>query len=495
MATDYSDVIPVFEGFDEQLDLVQGTAFKMGWGGATLGAAIGGDTGAIIGGALGFLVGSAEERDQREKTQKQLLSAIYGLASHRRAIAENCDKADKDIDKLEHNIDKIVYCFSNSDGTSDGVLVSECYETISRLYRAIYTKWKGKKVVDFLDNWQSKFNNMKLEDFIAYARDATYLNYRITWTDAYDTFYNVVKEHLEDSFEKDPSLLNRFNTIMSLVVSYVPINSLEWKNCEESPFTQMQKNLIENCPNASLCGKPYQIYKDKIPTKKSLDQTISDLNIKKQRLERKIKRDEKIKIIATCIVVALFSVPLLIPSTRGILLLPYKAILSIFNFIHINIRRDLLRVLVKGTFISIVIPLVVWLIMCIIIKIKGGKNDKTDKRLKIIKKCIMIVSFIPLAMFIIANCGYYIEGNNDGFFSRLFWSVIVPLFVWFEMYCVVEMERKKAYTEIPNELKPLENKLQDYIGDNLFSDESYKYWGVQELKRPVGYQPPYDIPN
>lgn len=226
---------------------------------------------------------------------------------------------------------------------------------------------------------------MKLEDFIAYAREAVYLNYRITWTDAYDNFYNFMKECLENSFEKDPSLLNRFNTIMSYVVSYVPINSLDWENREEIPFAQMQSNLIENCPNEALCGKAYRIYKDKIPTRNSLDQTISSLNKKKLRLERKIKRNEKIKIIATSIVVALFSVPLLMPSTRGILLLPYKAILSIFNFIHINIRLGLF-VLVKGTFISIVIPLVVWLIMCIIIKIKGGKNDKTDKRLKIIKK-------------------------------------------------------------------------------------------------------------
>lgn len=119
MATDYSNIIPVFEEFDEQLDLVKGTAIKMGWGGATLGAAIGGDTGAIIGGALGFLVGSAEKRDQREKTEKQLLSAIYGLASNKNAIVENCNKASKDIDKLEHNLDKIVCHFLNSDGTSD----------------------------------------------------------------------------------------------------------------------------------------------------------------------------------------------------------------------------------------------------------------------------------------------------------------------------------------------------------------------------------------
>lgn len=107
----------------------------------------------------------------------------------------------------------------------------------------------------------------------------------------------------------------------------------------------------------------------------------------------------------------------------------------------------------------------------------------------------MIVSFIPLVMFIIANCGDYIEGNNDGFFSRLFWSVTNPLWIWCMMWLFIQGERNKAYTEIPNELKSLENKLQDYIGDNLFSDESYKYWGEQELKRPVGYQPPYNIPN
>lgn len=491
MATDYSDVIPVFEGFDEELGLVQGTAFKMGWGGATLGAAIGGDTGAIIGGALGFLVGSREERDQREKTTRQLLNAIYGLASSESAIVENCDKASKDIDKLEHTLDKIVYHFLNSASTPDDILVSECYETISRLYRAIYTKWKGEKVIDFLDEWQSKFNNMELEDFIVYAKEATYLNYRITWTDAYDNFYNILKESLEDSIEKDPSLLNRFNTIMSYVVSYVPINSLDWKNREEIPFAQMQSNLIENCPNEALCGKAYRIYKDKIPTKNSLDRTISELREDKKRLENRIKINEKLKVILICATIALFSIPLLMPFTRGVLLLPYHISIRIFGYSQVILFFSLIM-----TFSGIIYLLIVWLIMWIIIKIKGWQNDKTDKRLKVIKMCIMILSLIFLAMSLIASWGYYImEINSGGFFSRLFSAVIVPLFVWFEMYMIIEAERQKCYTKIPNKLKPLEKELEDYSGNNLFSDESYNYWGIQELKRPVAYQPPYDIPR
>lgn len=164
--------------------------------------------------------------------------------------------------------------------------------------------------MDFLDNWREKYNEMSLEEFIDYAYKETYLDYDIVWTDAYDYFFNMVAEALKDN-NKSALLYDRFMNIMMYVASYVPVDSLKWKEGAKFPFAQMQKRLISTPQiNIQLCGEAYKIYLGNNKRMNEIKQLVEKKAIEINQLEEDVQRRKVMQPFAVILTIVIFSIPL-----------------------------------------------------------------------------------------------------------------------------------------------------------------------------------------
>ena len=296
MATDFRNILPLFEAFDEELNSVKGLSFEYAGTGAVLGGSLGGATGALIGGLLGAFVGHTEETNKKNKVNKQLLDAIYNLENSRDAIFDFTQFLDKEAPTMDMNFDAYVLpYFLSEDFPIDTQCINVVFDYITELYQALFSTRKAGIIMDFLNNWREKYNEMSLEEFIDYAYKKTYLSYDIIWTDAYDNFFNRVAEELKDN-NKSTLLYDRFMNIMMYVASYVPVDSLKWKEGAKIPFAQLQKRLISTPQiNIQLCGEAYKIYLGNNRRMNETKQLVEKKTIEINQLEKDVQRSKKMQ--------------------------------------------------------------------------------------------------------------------------------------------------------------------------------------------------------
>ena len=334
MATDFRNILPLFEAFDEELNSVKGLSFEYAGGGAVLGGLLGGGTGAVIGGLLGTFVGYTEERDRINKVNKQLLDAIYNLENSRDAIFVYTQFLDKETPTMDMNFEAyILPYFLSEDFPIYTQRINVVFDHITELYQAFFSTRKAEKIMDFLDNWREKYNEMSLEEFIDYAYKETYLDYDIVWTDAYDYFFNMVAEALKDN-NKSALLYDRFMNIMMYVASYVPVDSLKWKEGAKFPFAQMQKRLISTPQiNIQLCGEAYKIYLGNNRRMNEIKQLVEKKAIEINQLEKDVQRSKKRQPFAVILTILFTSFPLfllIIKEHNGFLTEVFFFFLAIF---------------------------------------------------------------------------------------------------------------------------------------------------------------------
>lgn len=311
MATDFRNILPLFEAFDEELNSVKGLSFEYAGGGAVLGGLLGGVTGAVIGGLLGTFVGHTEERDRINKVNKQLLDAIYNLENSRDAIFAYTQFLDKESPTMDMNFETYVLpYFSFEDFPIDTQCINVVFDCITERYQALFSTIKAEKIMDFLNNWREKYNEMSLEKFIDYAYKKTYLSHDIVWTVAYDDFFNMVAEELKDN-NTSALLYDRFMNIMMYVASYVPVDSLKWKEGVNSPFAQMQKRLISTTQiNIQLCGEAYKIYLGNNERMNETKQLVEKKAIEINQLEEDVQMRKVMQPFAVILTIVFTSFPL-----------------------------------------------------------------------------------------------------------------------------------------------------------------------------------------
>lgn len=311
MATDFRNILPLFEAFDEELNSVKGLSFEYAGGGAVLGGLLGGGTGAVIGGLLGTFVGYTEERNRINKVNKQLLDAIYNLENSRDAIFAFTQFLDKESPTMDMNFETYVLpYFSFEDFPIDTQCINVVFDCITERYQALFSTRKAEIIMDFLNNWREKYNKMSLEEFVDYAYKKTYLDYDIVWTDAYDYFFNKVAEALKDN-NISALLYDRFMNIMMYVASYVPVDSLKWKEGAKFPFAQMQKRLISTPQiNIQLCGEAYKIYLGNNRRMNDIKQLVEKKPIEINQLEKDVQRSKKMQPFVVILTIVFTSFPL-----------------------------------------------------------------------------------------------------------------------------------------------------------------------------------------
>ena len=319
MATDFRNILPLFEAFDEELNSVKGISFKYAGEGAVLGGLLGGGTGAVIGGLLGTFVGHTEERDRINKVNKQLLDAIYNLENSRDAIFAYTQFLDKESPTMDMNFETYVLpYFSFEDFPIDTQCINVVFDCITERYQALFSTIKAEKIMDFLNNWREKYNEMSLEKFIDYAYKKTYLSHDIVWTVAYDDFFNMLDDSINSKFADELQdnnttvlLYDRFMNIMMYVASYVPVDSLKWKEGAKFPFAQMQKRLISTSQiNIQLCGEAYKIYLGNNKRMNEIKQLVEEKPIEINQLEKDVQRSKKMQPFAVILTIVFTSFPL-----------------------------------------------------------------------------------------------------------------------------------------------------------------------------------------
>lgn len=146
MATDFRNILPLFEAFDEELNSVKGLSFEYAGGGAVLGGLLGGDTGALMGAVAGAFVGNAVERNEKNKVNKQLLDAIYNLENSRDAIFVYTQFLDKETPTMDMNFEAyILPYFLSEDFPIDTQRINVVFDHITELYQAFFFNKKSRK--------------------------------------------------------------------------------------------------------------------------------------------------------------------------------------------------------------------------------------------------------------------------------------------------------------------------------------------------------------
>lgn len=266
MATDFRNIVQVFDAFDNYVVKVTAECERFTATATAVGAGIGGLAGgiidavtadekrknsgmfglagAVLGGVIGGAVGGVNRQKQMNDCRSQIAQYTYrDKEAYLEMLGETVDSTSQQIEYVEANIESLHLLARIAFEENDEPIIETLKDFITQLYQLFYVNARSVKIHNYYLDFEEKLDD--IENFVAWATEYTFVDREEQYFKAFNLVYDKMRKN--ESEEN----LTKLDKAFECVAAKVPVYSSNLKWAKTAPYNGMRKR-VENNFNLAL---------------------------------------------------------------------------------------------------------------------------------------------------------------------------------------------------------------------------------------------------